>query len=63
MPHQVGDLLVCGGPVVGDAGDAAQRVVEVLAGGVHLADDRVLGAGHRGQRAQRRPHPVAAAVH
>ncbi len=54
MPDQVGDLIVGDSPVMCDARDPAQRVVGVVTGRIHLADDRVLGAvdggksGHRG---------------
>jgi hypothetical protein len=54
MPDQVVDLIVADAPMMGDAGDSAQRVVRVRPRGIHLADDRVLGAdntrkcGHRG---------------
>ena len=44
MPHQVGDLSVALGPVVGDTGNAAQRVVAVVGGRVDLTDDGVLQA-------------------
>ena len=44
VPHQVGDLAVAEGPMVCHTGDAAQRIVGVRAGGIHLADDRVLRA-------------------
>jgi hypothetical protein len=63
MPDQIGDLISCNGPVVRDAGDPAQRVVGTLTGRVHLADDRVLGAGDLGwvrQARHRRPDTVAA---
>ena len=62
MPHQIGRGIAGHRPVVGHACDPAQRVVAVIAPGVHLADDRVLGAGHPGQRRQRSAHPVAAVV-
>jgi hypothetical protein len=48
--------------VVCDAGDAAKGVVVVGAGGVDLADDRMLGAGEPGQCRHRRSHPVAPAA-
>jgi hypothetical protein len=66
VPHQVGDSALAGAtldrPVVGDAGDATQRVVRFVTGGVHLADDGVFGAGHPGQGRQRRAHAVPAVV-
>ncbi|RWA22199.1 hypothetical protein MELE44368_14245 [Mycolicibacterium elephantis DSM 44368] len=63
MPDQVGDAAVGRRPVVSDAGDPAQGVAALVTGGVHLADDRVFGAGDLGrisQRRQRRAHAVAA---
>ena len=60
MPDQVGDLVLADAPMVRDAGDAAQRVVGVRPGRVHLADDRVLGAGNSCQRGHRRADAVAA---
>jgi hypothetical protein len=66
MPHEIGDSSLAGAvgdrPVVGDAGYPAQRVVRLVAWGVDLADDRVLGAGHRGERGHGGPHTVAAVV-
>jgi hypothetical protein len=62
MPYQVSDVPVGDRPVVSDARDAAQRIVGVVPGGVHLADDRVFGSGHRGQRGHRLPHPFPAVV-
>ena len=44
MPHQIGDLISVGSPVVCDTRDAAQRVIAVVARGIDLADDRVLRA-------------------
>jgi hypothetical protein len=44
VPHHIGDTALGPAPVVGDTGDAAQRVSEVGGRGVHLTDDRVLGA-------------------
>ncbi|KUI13920.1 hypothetical protein AU191_12690 [Mycolicibacterium acapulense] len=49
MPHQIRRLTVADRPVVGDARDAAECVVGFVGRGVHLADDRVFGPGHRGQ--------------
>ncbi|KWX22470.1 hypothetical protein AFM11_20170 [Mycolicibacterium wolinskyi] len=48
------------GPVVGDGGDAAQRISGVGARGVDLADDLMLRSHHLGQRRQCRAHAVAA---
>jgi hypothetical protein len=65
MPDQIGDLTFADRPVVGDTGDPAQRVVGAVAGCIHFADDRMLGAGHRGrvgQRCHRGPDTVAAVV-
>jgi hypothetical protein len=45
---------------MGHRRDPAQRVIGFRPGGVHLADDVVLGAGHLGQRRQGRQHAVAA---
>jgi hypothetical protein len=58
VPHQVR----VGRPVMGHAGDPAQRVAGVVAGGVHLADDRVLGPGDRLERRQRFTHTRATAM-
>jgi hypothetical protein len=60
MPYQIGDLVVGDAPMVRDAGDAAQRIVGVRPGRVHLADDRVLCARDTCQRGHRRSHAVAA---
>ena len=60
MPDQVGDLVIADAPMVRDTGDATQRVVGVRSGGVHLADDRVLGARNSCQRGHRRADAVAA---
>ena len=50
MPDQVGDLIVGGDrPVMRNAGDPAQRVVDAVACGIYFADDRMLCAGHGGQ--------------
>ena len=62
MPDQVGDLIVGDGPVMRDAGDPAQCVVDAVARGIHLADDGMLGAGHGGQRRHRGADTVAAMV-
>jgi hypothetical protein len=59
MPHHVGVTR----PVVRDAGDAAERVIGMPPGGVHLADDRMLGPGDCGQRRQRGAHTVVTVVH
>ncbi len=45
-----------------DARDAAQRVVGILACGVHLADDRVFGPVDGGQCGHRGADPIAAVV-
>jgi hypothetical protein len=45
-----------------DTSDPAQRVVGALARGVHLADDRMFCAGHRGQRRHRGADTVAAVM-
>ena len=60
MPDQIGDLVIDDAPMMRDAGDAAQCVVGVHPGGVHLADDRVLGARNSFQRGHRRADAVAA---
>jgi hypothetical protein len=62
MPDEVGDLLVGDAEVVCDASDSAQRIVRVRAGGIDLADDRVLGAREAGQCRHRGAHAVAATV-
>jgi hypothetical protein len=59
MPDEIGHLVVATRPVVRDGRDAAQRVTRLRPGGVHLADDRVLGALHR-QRFHRGADAVAA---
>jgi hypothetical protein len=53
VPDEIGDLIACDRPVMSDARDAAQRVVGIVTRGIHLADDRVLGAGHPRQRRHR----------
>jgi hypothetical protein len=62
MPDQVADLIAVDRPVVCDTGDPAQGVIDILAWCIHLADDRVFGAVHRGERRHRRAHTVAAVV-
>jgi hypothetical protein len=62
MPHQVGDLIVGDRPVMRNAGDPSQRIVDAAACGIHLADDRVLCAGDGGQRRHRGADTVAAMV-
>ena len=47
-------------PVMGDAGNAAQRVMGFGAVRIHLADDRVFGAHHIGNGGHGRADPVAA---
>jgi hypothetical protein len=58
MPHGVGDAAVVDRPVVRDAGDPSESVIVMRPFGVHLADDRVLGAMHAGDGRQCRAHPV-----
>ncbi len=48
--------------MVSDARDAAQRVVSIIAGGIHFPDDRVFGSGYSGQRGQCLTHAVASVV-
>ena len=48
--------------MMSDARNAAQRIARVVAGGIHLADDRMFGPGDRGQRGQCRAHAVAPMV-
>jgi hypothetical protein len=62
MPDQVGDLVVGDRPVMRNAGDPAQRVVDAVARGIHFADDRMLCAGHDGQCRHRGADTVAAMV-
>ncbi|OBK81164.1 hypothetical protein A5650_03020 [Mycobacterium sp. 1164985.4] len=47
---------------MGDAGDPAERIIAFVGRGVHLADDRMFGPGHGGQRGHRRTDTVAAVV-
>jgi hypothetical protein len=47
---------------MGDAGDPAEGVVGVVARGIDLSDNRVLGPGDRRQRRHRGTHPVSAAM-
>jgi hypothetical protein len=58
VPHHVGDAAVLDGPVVRDAGDSAEGVIMMRPFGIHLADDRVLGAFQPGDGRQGRPYPV-----
>jgi hypothetical protein len=53
VPHEIGDLIAGDGPVMSDTRDSAQRVVGIVARGIHLSDDRVLGAGNPRQRCHR----------
>ena len=48
--------------MVSDARDAAQCIVGIVAGGIHLADDRVFGPGNGGERGHRGPDAVAPVV-
>ena len=59
VPHHIGCRLSGDRPVVGDAGDAPQRIAGLLPGGVDLTDDGMLGPGHVGQRRHRGADPVA----
>ena len=63
VPDQVGQLAAARRPVVGDAGDAAQRVVGLGAGGVHLTDDRVFGPFDGRQGVHRGTHTGSAELH
>ena len=60
MPDQVADLIVTDAPMMGDAGDAAQCVVRARPWGIHLADDRVFGAGDACKSGHRGADAVAA---
>lgn len=62
VPHHVGGGFPGDGPMVGHAGDPAQRVVGIVTAGVHLADDRMLGPRHGGKSRQCRADAVAAMV-
>jgi hypothetical protein len=62
MPYQIGDLIVGDSPMVRDAGDPAQCVIDAVARGIHFADDRMFCAGHRGQRRHRGADTIAAMV-
>jgi hypothetical protein len=48
--------------MVGDAGDAAQGVVRVVPGGIHLADDGVFGPVDGGERGHRGADTVTSVV-
>jgi hypothetical protein len=63
VPHQIGHLAVPLGPVVGDAGDATQRIVGLGRRGVHLAHDRVLGPVDASQGVHRGAHAGFAKLH
>ena len=62
MPDQIRHLLIGDAEMMCDACDSTQRIVEVRAGRIHLADDRVLGARETGQGRHRGAYTVAAAV-
>jgi hypothetical protein len=62
MPDQIVRLSVGDAEVVCDASDSAQRVAGIRAWCIHLADDRVLGAGQAGQARHRASYTVATAV-
>ena len=48
--------------MVSDARDAAQCIAGIVAGGIHLADDRVFGPGNGGERRHRGANTVAPVV-
>src|SRR5215212_3878138 len=62
VPDQIRGAVVGDAEVMCDAGDSAQRIVEVYPRGVDLADDRVFGSGQAGQCRHRRADAVATAV-
>jgi hypothetical protein len=62
VPRQIRDLVGVARPMVGDARDAAQRIVRFLAACVHLADDGVFGAVNGRERRHRRVDAVVATV-
>jgi hypothetical protein len=62
MPHRIADLVAASGPVMGDAGDAAQCISGLGACGIHLADDGVFGTDHAGQGGQGGPHAGVAVL-
>jgi hypothetical protein len=62
MPHQIAGVPVGDRPMVSDARDAAQRVIGVVPGGIHLADDRVFGSADGGERSHRSADAVPAMV-
>ncbi|OBG86577.1 hypothetical protein A5698_27450 [Mycobacterium sp. E136] len=62
VPYEIRGLTVADRPVMGDAGDSAERIVTFVGGGVDLADDRVFGPGHGAQRSHRRTDTLAAVV-
>jgi hypothetical protein len=62
VPHQIAVLPVGDGPVVRNAGDAAERVIALVAGSVDLADNRVFGSGDGGQRRHRGAHTVTSVM-
>jgi len=62
VPDQIRGAVVGDAEVVCDAGDSPQRIVDIGARGVDLADDRVFGSGQARQCRHRRADAVAAAV-
>ena len=50
MPHEIAGFPVGDGPMMGNARDAAQRIVGVVGGGIHLTNDGVFGPGDGGER-------------
>jgi hypothetical protein len=62
VPDDVGIGAPGDAPVVRHAGDPAQCVVGIVAAGVDLADDRMLGPRHGGKCRQGRSDAVAAMV-
>jgi hypothetical protein len=62
VPHEIAGLPVGHRPMVSDARDAAQCIAGVVAGGIHLADDRVFGPVDGGERRHRGADTVAPVV-
>ena len=62
MPDQIGDVIAVDRPVVCDARDPAQRVIGLVARGVHLADDRVFGTGDSGKCRHRGSHALVSVM-
>ena len=58
MPHESAGFPVGDGPMVSDACDAAQRIAGVVAGGIHLTNNGMFGAGNGGERCHRGPDAV-----